>query len=371
VIITVKILGLQILNYSIWTYMVRRFLSLNGIAALMIPFHHAAAYGLQIMFFWGEGTFNFERLNSFAYFITLLIRQLDSFAIPTFLFVSGYFTVFTAKNKNIWPPIIKRSMQFVWPFLIWTFVHFLLLRVVPKTISEVLTQYYYIPLLIQLYLLAPLFNRLATANWKLLLLITGALQFSVMSLRYLNSLGIILPYLDTLIELTPLWFFPARIFYFTMGVVIGNHFQIFKNWLSKSRYVLLLIVIISGSLTLVEYQLVTALSNKAWLGPSFIGISRTVYAVFFNLAFLGFDDLKLPMKKQLQSLGGQSMGLYLMNTPVIYVVSSLIFKVAPLLWENQLAYQSILIITGLFIPLWCMQLIRKSPFRFSYRYIFG
>ena len=98
--------------------MITRLLILNGLAALGVVVHHAAAYGFLAMFSWTNRYLpvevpNYDQLDSAAFYITQLIRQADAFTIPSFLFVSGFFVAFLAKGKEgrvrlrqVWPRIL-------------------------------------------------------------------------------------------------------------------------------------------------------------------------------------------------------------------------------------------------------------------------
>ncbi len=351
--------------------MARRLLYLNGIAALLLPFHHATAYGLSAIVSWGNEQVTIEQLSNWTFVLSMLIRQLDAFAIPAFLFVSGYFVAFTTRGKVRWEAVLQRIKWLLAPLIIWTFLVWVLLQRIPQSVDDVLMTYYYIPLIIQMQLLSPFLSKLAQKRWKLLLVVAGLLQFSVMGLRYVQALGLSFPGMPILLDLTPLWFFPSRIFYFSMGVVIGIHLTEAKSWLQRHRFLFLGVVILSAALSFGEYVLVSRISRLDWIGPNFGGIMRTTYAVTFILAFIAFDKTKLPGKKQVEEVGGRSLGVYLMNTPVIYIFSSLMFHFTPGLYDSTVLYQIVLVITGLSIPLLGMYFVLKSPLRPTYRYLFG
>ena len=65
----------------------------------MIPIHHATAYGLQAMFMWTDryrdvAVPNYDMLGSLSFYVTIIVRQLDVYSVPAFLFISGYFIAF-------------------------------------------------------------------------------------------------------------------------------------------------------------------------------------------------------------------------------------------------------------------------------------
>ncbi|MCP5099427.1 MAG: acyltransferase [Chloroflexi bacterium] len=358
--------------------MVRRLLLLNGLATLGVAIHHAAAYGLLAMFQWTHAyrnvtVPNYDAMGSVAYYALIITRQLDSFAIPSFLFVSGFFVAFAAgkSGKMKWDAVKSRIIKFLGPFVLWTALFFMMQRLIPRDVNTLLKTYYYIPLVMQYYLLAPYLGPWAKKHWKSALVVTAVIQIAVMSLSYFNVFRISFPGMQLMITLTPTWFFPSRIFYFTLGLVAGFHRKMFGKWFERRKYVLLgaLVLFVIGSF--VEYQVVDNAIGDRWLGPNFIGVFRTLYATTFGLVFLAFDKVKLPFEKQLNKLGSMSLGVYLANTPAIYVVSSLMFHLTPWVLGVQILYMPILIIAGVGIPVVMMNLLSKSPVKSYYQYVFG
>jgi len=357
--------------------MTKRLLLLNGLAVLMVPLHHATAFGLQAMFDWTYryrpvSVPNYDQLGSLSYIITMAIRQLDGFAIPAFLFVSGFFLAFLARGKELTlSTVTPRIKVLILPLAIWLVLRFLVLRRPPDSIYETLDTYYYLILLIQYYLLALLIVPAARKNWKLLLILTAGIQIVSESPLYFRTIGIDFPGLTYLGVLTPRWFFPSRIFYFALGVVAGMNIQAFKAWVTRHRWVLLGILIASAVLSFVEYNFIGTLSGKIWIGPNNPGLARLVYATTFGLCFLGFGDLELPFSRAVEYLGTRSLGIYLVNVPTMYIAAVLIFKFIPSLLGMQWIYQPVLVVVGIGAPLLLMEVTRRSPLRRGYRFLFG
>jgi fucose 4-O-acetylase-like acetyltransferase len=131
----------------------------------MIGFHHAAAYTVSIMIGWTGGYREVilpgDPLSSFTYLLMWSIRQLDSFGVPAFLFVSGFYMSFLArreKDQLRLDMVTPRIKVLLIPFALWTLVRIALVRQLNFDLSlliyDVFDMYYYIPLLIQLYILS-------------------------------------------------------------------------------------------------------------------------------------------------------------------------------------------------------------------------
>lgn len=361
--------------------MIRRLLLLNGLATLAIPIHHATGYGFSAMFEWTDRyqqvvVPNYDQVGTLAYYIIILIQQLDYFALPAFMFVSGFFAAFAAAGpepKLKWSIVKSRVINLLLPFTIWTIIFFVLFtRRLPNSLDEILDRYYYIPLLMQFYLLAPFIVPLAKKRPKLVLAAAVFFELGRFSVRYLQGLNVVFPGQDVIIFLTPRWLFPMLFFWFALGLVAGFHREPLTEWLARVKWGLLASVIGLGALTMVEYAAFARATGQEWLGAYFGGFSRQAYALVFILCFLAFDNVKIPFSAQLSELGGKSLGVYLAHNRIMYVVAVLMYQQTPSLLGNQFLYQTILIVVGLAGSLLLMEAIKKSPpTRPIYRYVFG
>ena len=359
--------------------MIRKLLVLNGLASVAVAFHHAAAYGFLALFNWTNAyrdvlVPNYDMIGTPAYYYLLAVRLLiGSYAIPAFLIVSGFYAAFAADSSGRMPQLIiwTRVKKFVGPFVIWTVVFFAMQRAIPHSINDILRTYYYIPLIIQLYLLSPWLGPLAKKHWQLFLFITFLIQFCVEGAGYLRLLGVEATWITTIITLTPIWFFPSRIFFFALGLALGFQRKLFGKWLTRYKYFLLAALLLFAVLSFVEYLWVDQLIGDRWLGPSFIGVFRTLYAVTFSLVLMAFGKAKLPLEKQLGKLGTMSLGIYLVNTPAIYITSTLLYKYFPSVLGQQLFYQPILTAVGLFVPILLIRLSNWPPMKRYSPLVFG
>jgi surface polysaccharide O-acyltransferase-like enzyme len=360
--------------------MMKKLLILNGLAILVIPIHHAAAYGLQAMFFWTDRylpvtTPNFDQLGTFHYQVTMVIRQLDAFAVPAFLFISGFFIAFLArsdKSSITWKTMLPRIKILIFPFLIWTVIRYILLRRPPSGIDEALNPYHFIPLLIQFYILSPFLVPIAKKRPALLLIGAAIIHLSVQGLRYFDGLGINFPGLEILLQLTPRWIvIGQQPFWFPFGLVVGLNFTKFQEWLARTNRWFLVGTVTFGFLAVLEYQVVDYLNGGVWLNPAFGGFTRTFYILAFILWFLALDENSIPFTNILSKLSARSLGIYLANIPTVYVTAVLMYRFTPWVLGNQLLYQLILFSAGLGGPLLLMEVIRRSPMRKGYRHLFG
>lgn len=370
--------------------MVRRLLYFNGLAILCVILFHAAGWGFVAMFSWTPRYLPvsqpvFDQAGSVSYFALRLVEQIVVVAIPAFLFVSGYFIAFsTGRRANIaWKQVFARAKTLFIPYVVWTLFVWITRFVqgeryaIDQYVVMFLTgrttpAYYYVPLLIQFYLISPLLIPLAKKKWALLLLVTGviqiALQLSQMAFLIFGAEN--LPAFITRIALIPKWVFLVRIFWFTLGIVIGFHLSQFKQFLSRYKWVFLTVALISIPLGMIEWEAIVRASGQDWL-PHRETVLDSVYAVAIIFAFFAFTHIKLPLSSQVNDLGVKSFGIYLSHIPVMEYTARLIYLFVPWILGIQILFQPIMIVFGLGIPLLMMEFTNRTPLRRYYAYIFG
>lgn len=371
--------------------MVRRFLLLNGIAIIGAVAYHASGWGFIAMFWWTDryaavSTPNFDQMGSVAYFALRALEQLIIFAVPAFLFVSGFFIAFAAGRTrgNIqWKVIGARIQSLLIPYLLWSVLIWVAAfaqgqRYTPLQYVELFitgrtaSPYYFVPLLIQFFLLSPLLVPLAKKRGLLLLALTAVIQLAVRTLIYLNTLEALPAAVQPLMPVTASWFFPGHLFWFTWGIVAGFHIEALKRLLPRIKWVALAAVVILFPLGMLEWELVLQSFSQVWIGARET-ILDSFFAAAIILAFLAFGDLKIPYAAELSDLGGKSFGIYLAHSPVLEYTARAIYLLAPWILAHQILFQPILIFMGLAVPLLLMHIARleRSPVRVYYQYIFG
>lgn len=369
--------------------MVRRLLLLNGLAILGVILFHASGWGFVAMFAWAHRYLpvtspNYDQVGSLAYYVIRVIEQLIVPSIPAFLFVSGYFIAFaTGRNQRTvsWTIVGARIKNLLIPYLIWSFVFLLLYFLEGKRYSlveylrllltgETNPAYYYVILLCQFYLISPFLIPLARTHWIALLVVSGLIQLTVQLLQYPVFLGLEVGPLQPLVDVVPKWFFPARIFWFSFGVVAGFHLQSLKNRVLSMKWGLLAALVITFLAAMLEFELYVHLSGFELLTHRETLID-SLYSLLFLLSFIAFDQVVLPYSKQLGELGAKSFGIYLVHPPVMEYTARAIYHLTPWVLAYQILFLPILIVLGLGIPLLLMAAVKRSPARDYYQYLFG
>jgi hypothetical protein len=382
----------------------KRLLVLNGLAILGAVLYHASMWGFMSMSriaqdlgrgmqtFQGVGSFmsmsrtaqNLDQIGALTYYSLRVAEQAIIFAIPAFLFISGYFISFALgrieANKQ-WRVIFTRIKNLAIPFLIGSVLILVLDMLLgnPYSVRDFLLTiitgkaripYYYIPLLVQYLILSPILVSLARKRYKLLLILTILVQLVTVSLRYVTFLKLDIPVLQPILFITRQNLFPSRIFFFSFGIVIGLHFSQFKQKLIRVRWGLLVSLIVFFVFGIVEWEALQRYSGEISIGQTET-IIDSFYALAFILCFLAFERFVPPFSKQLEILGVMSYGIYLTHWSAEEYTSKVLTHLSPGLVGFQVLVQPILIVCGLGLPIILMTVVNRSPIRQYYRYFFG
>jgi len=367
--------------------MIRRLFLLMGLAILAVVWSHAAGWGQIAMFLWTDryrpvAAPNFDQLGTPSYYVLLVIRQLTVWAVPAFLFISGCFVAYAARGSRSalsWKTVRVRITNLLVPYAIWSVMCLIgnALDGITYTPLEYLERlvsgkadgpYFYVPLLCQFYLLAPLVVPMAKTRRWLLLLGAGLLQIGALGLRYRVFFGVDIPGARVVAQG---WLLFMWAFFFPFGIVCGLRAKQLKHWLTQYKWSLLVVTIVLGLLAILEPEVIYRTTGKEW---RFVPgtISTSLYSVAFILCFLAFDKVSIPFSGTVHQLGRRSYGIYLLHMRVMAFVARVIRQVAPRMLAHQvLVIMPMALAVGLTVPLFFMAFVSRSPVRKSYRYLFG
>jgi peptidoglycan/LPS O-acetylase OafA/YrhL len=369
--------------------MIKRLLMLNGLAIVCAVVNHAVVWELTAMFWWADrymptGGDTATQLESWRFFSVRLIDQLVFPAVFAFLFISGYFIAVAAgrKQKTIpWRLVLQRVKFLLIPYLLWTAV-ILALNVLQRQsytpwdllkivlLGGASPPYYYVILLVQLYVLSPLFVPLARDRWKTILLFTGLLQLITLVAHYLGLFHVSLGLLEPVMDLLRNWHLIGYAFWFVLGTVVGFHLQDFRPGLFRWRRFLLIATLVTLVVGFVEWGAVQQLSGREWISPQIIVVNR-LYVLFLLLTFLAFENMPIPFSSLFSKLGPKSYGIYLVHVIPLELAARLLYHIAPALLAYQIIFMPLLVLAGVSVPVIMMEVVNRSFIRQYYKYIFG
>ena len=368
--------------------MTKKLLYLNGVAIVCVILFHAAGWGFTAMISWAHrylpvASPDYSQVGSPVYYGLRLVEQLVVFSIPAFLFVSGFFVAFsTGKRPTLaWKTVLTRIKLLAIPYLLWSaaILAVNLTQGRSYTLGDLLSalfigstypSYYFVPLLIQFYLISPLLVPLARNHWKLLLIVTGILQLGIHALVYPAVLGWSNPMAESAARIFPKWFFVVRLFWFSAGIVFGFHLSELKEVITRRRLLWVITTLALFVLGVFEWEYLGRLSGKPWLEMRET-IVDALYAASFILMMISLPEARLPFSKAFNDLGAKSFGIYLIHSPVMEYYARGVYHFLPGLLASQALFAGSVAVVGLGLPLILMALVRRSALQRRYAYIFG
>jgi fucose 4-O-acetylase-like acetyltransferase len=369
--------------------MYRRLSILSGIAITAVILNHAGGWGLVALIWWVHRYRpveppNYDGIGTLPYFLSDVIHLFTVFAVPAFLFISGFFIAYAARAGKTglgWKSLRTRIVALLIPYLIWSaYVIFQdLVLGEPLTARQIILRvlltganggFFFIPVLITFYLLSPWLVELARRNWKALVIGAAAIQVIPIVFRYLRLAFGASPLLAALIAWTPDQLIIRWAIFFPLGIAAGLHMDAFKSWLSRHKKRILAALIASYVVMFIETELIFFLTPDHWRpGPS--SIFFVLYSLSFILAFLAFEQVAIPFARSFIQLGTRSYGLYLTHFIIMTIVAKLTYHLLPWLLAQQFLFQALMLAVGLAAPLLFMILVARSPLRRIYPYLFG
>lgn len=285
--------------------------------------------------------------SSLAYLGNNFVR----FAVPLFVILSGFLLCYTDGHIPVSSLVSfyrKRLGHILWPFLIWSFIYCLLNAYLLRWDNPVLVfttwgkslcegtacyHLYFIPIILQFYLLYPWLQRWLFKNPRQFLIASLGITVMVQLITCLSR-----NHMVSLPHWIGAWYllgFPVWLIYFALGMFTAYRFQTgldgWASWLKRNPIGLAFIYIIS---------LGTLILDSRWSQTqgSVFRLSVMIYAVssyffFFSLAC----RVKQKNRPWLKWLSKQSFLIYLMHPFLI----TILIKIAghfghPGLWDGNL-----------------------------------
>ena len=228
---------------------------LRGLAILGVVFNHANWHVLS--------RYPAGEIGGIPF---IAFDQVGKFAIVAFMFIAGYFTAYATsggKRDLSWGIVRARLENLLWPWLIWAaiFMAGQFVQGRPLSVAEyartLFIQYYFIPLLMFYYLLAPAIARWARTNSRSLLIIAAVVQIVGIVVFYLRVYWPSFPpALHSWIDIGPLQYLRFA-FAFPLGMVAGIHPKetktVLEPWKRPLPWMLLVLFILSAAETIGAY----------------------------------------------------------------------------------------------------------------------
>ncbi len=369
--------------------MSRRLLALSGIGVIGVVFHHAIHWVMTGMFWWtdryvpGASIPDFSALGGASYWTIRVIDQFFVISLPIFLLTTGFFvagTIGRGDTRHDWRTVFNRIRVLLIPYLLWSAVYVAMRYVFGErfSISEVLAMvvlgtavipFYYVPLLIELYILAPFVVALAKKRWSILLLIAALCQLVVVTAAYK-------PFFPAIPGPEGVYAFIRGTHlldlggWFVIGVIIKLHLPAVKVLMARVQPVLMPAILIIALMALAEWNMLRNLSGKEWIATD-LTILDKVFALLFVATILFQKNLTIPFSLTLGKLGTKVYGVYLAHMLALDITAKAVYHFLPGSMAYPLFFWVLLGSIGLFGPLLLMKIVKDTPLRRLYVPLFG
>ncbi|QXE01057.1 acyltransferase [Terribacillus sp. DMT04] len=307
---------------------------MRGLAIIGVIFIHISSTTIDIV-----------DNESFLGGVTLLINQLTRFAVPVFLFLSGWgFANAYSKSFNFTSILYRRVSKILFLYLIWNLIYFVYS---PGTLNPLtfmrnfilgtnFYHLYFVPLVIFLYLVFPLIFKLSKSN-------VGIFLFFLLTI--LSQIGDVLTNIETLNS--PLNFL-NWIFYFSAGIWLSDDFKqkvsflkLHKNWISMMLILSILGVFFESYILIDE------------LGKNIATTSMRPSIIIMSILFISFIlCLKWEnriAKKILTKLSDWSYGIYLSHALILSILINIYQNVGFSMSNFYILFISFIIVASISI----------------------
>jgi surface polysaccharide O-acyltransferase-like enzyme len=309
------------------------------------------------------------------------LDQVGKFAIPAFMFIAGYFIAYATsggKRDLRWPIIRARLENLLWPWLIWSGIMLVgqSFQGDPLSLEQYLRdlfiQYYFIPLLIFYYLLAPWVVKAARKNTRSLLIGAAVTQLLVVALFYARVYQSDFPNTFRLwVDQSPLQYLRFA-FYFPFGVVCGMYPRMIKTPLARFKTRLPWLTLFLFGLAFLETLRAYNTGGDLWpIGGDQTKLSSALFSTSLLLCFVAYDRLKVPYNRTINNLGAHSYGLYLCHYVILGILAKIITRLVPWITTQGWLFLPLLFVLTVALSMLLMQSAARLPTKRLYRYVFG
>ena len=346
---------------------------LSGLAILVVLLNHVTWHILRD---YTPGMANL--LPALPY---IILDQIGKFAVPAFVFTSGYFIAYTTSDgrKDLkWSVVQARLLGLIWPWLIWTAI-FSLMQVLNNIqldwkiiLSNFFIQYYFIPLLLEYYLLAMIVVPLAKTHMRELLLGAAILQLALIAVFYAR---VYLP------SFPPEWYpyvdiGPVRdlrfVFFFPLGIAAGMHLRELRNWLISLKAAMPYLIIFFFVLQSIEAAAAFSMGPQFFpIGADQTRLSSALFALSVLLTFSLYERIPMPFHKFITFAGANTFGYYLSHYIILGALDRVLMMVVPWLGAVDWLQLPVLFAGLLAISTGMMEAVKRLPVKRFYRYVFG
>ena len=245
----------------------------------------------------------------------VLFRQLLNFAVPTFIFMAGYFTNASKVNDSIGKYYLKRVERLFIPYLLWSTLYYLLRGHGQSDFLNVLItgnaswQLYYIVVLLQCAIITPLLVKINGGGVKY----TIILFFPYMLFRYYCAFSDISISFPLCVEYLP---------FYAYGLNVGKTKKIDSIYTKNIKSITLLLLVFSFVEAFGWYKCgnLTMAMTQGKLTSYAFAMGMIICFILFDKATEGEANV---LSRWLKKMGDYSYGIFYVHMFVIFALEKL------------------------------------------------
>lgn len=329
---------------------------------------------------------------------TLLVGVFSEFAVPLFIFISGFVLYLNYNSKfSQYMFYKKRVDSILLPYIVfstlYTFSNIAFSAIngklkIPSTgdvIFHFLTasssvHLWFIALIFQFYIFYPYLTKLyekflpnyelffigATLVIQQLWLITKAIASDYfISSTFFNSYA----HLNTAINTLLTRVFLSYIFYFILGVYVSKNYDRLKDQIVKERqWIFPIILIFTGTISVFRIKGILEYGSFSKIPEQYFIVPYLIQSIFFPLIFLIFFRISFKLlntgnkySNTILSVGKYSFGIYLIHILYLRIIKEIIFPKLGI-YPNHWIFYPVLFMLTLSISYFSVHLIANSRY---------
>jgi surface polysaccharide O-acyltransferase-like enzyme len=260
-----------------------------------------------------------NNISSRTYNGSVIINQIARFSVPAFILISGIGLTLSYKKEQGYFKFLGRRFNKIIPsYILWCLIYiyftnknFEINNVVNSLIyGKVFYHFYYIPLIVQFYLIYPLIYKFI--GTKRGLLVSFVITFGII---------IFTRYYITSDELK--WFFDKKnlldwIFYFSFGAFIGKNLEKFLMLTKKYRFLILILFLASTFIMLYDAASSIRIGKDLEYAVTFMRPTVVSYSIFLIFFIFSIEWKENIFMKIISYISRNSYAIYLSHALILF-----------------------------------------------------
>jgi surface polysaccharide O-acyltransferase-like enzyme len=324
----------------------------RGLAIIAV----VAIHTIDAVIPWQDTTIDGENLSP-----AIIYRQLLNFAVPAFIFISGYWAsakpIDSLSDYRIF--LAERFSRILVPYFFWSVIllgyaaitenKFDVYQVIIKLLTgRASTTYYFIILICQLYMITPLLQYVNRRRYGLVLVIV----LNVISLLFAYTSRL---YFNCWIPVSSVFY--SWIIFYEIGLLAGSsEGETFTS--RKVRWFILPALLVCLLISGLETSILLSGYNDFYFAISPVKFSSFLYCVCTIIVFLHMKKYIGSQPKLLAALGYYSFGIYLIHMPILYWVGYLVRK-SNTIYSLQVLYHFIVVLITIALSFFLIDVARR------------